>query len=118
MALSKAVTNGPPPPSQGGSSVRETYVDLEVLAEVDQDDYVVRISKTDFNTLVTYACSSIAANENADAELVVRHWDGNQPVVLEAYGSTAVRTRDDFSADNNLENLPRISSRTIEKILG
>ncbi len=84
----------------------EVYSDLEILAAV-KDDYLIRISKSDLNTLVTF-CN----------ELVVRHWDGNQPVVLEAYGEFAVRTREDANAENNLTSLPVLSENDLRRILG
>ena len=71
----------------------ETYVDLEILANMD-DEYLVRISKDTLNSLVSF-----------DESLTVRHWDGDKPVVLEPYGDTAVRTREDASSTNNLVNL-------------
>jgi len=74
----------------------ETYIDLEVLADLG-DEYLVRIGKDVLNSLVTL-----------DADLVVRHWDGDSPVVLEPYGETAVRTRDDARSTNNLASLPDV----------
>ena len=74
----------------------EEYIDLEVLAEMD-DEYLVRVGKDVLNALVTF-----------DESLLVRHWDGEKPVVLEAYGETAVRTRDDAISTNNLANLPKV----------
>ena len=74
----------------------EEYIDLEVLAEMD-DEYLVRVGKDVLNALVTF-----------DESLLVRHWDGEKPVVLEAYGETAVRTRDDAVSTNNLANLPNV----------
>lgn len=74
----------------------EEYIDLEVLAEMD-DEYLVRVGKDVLNALVTF-----------DESLLVRHWDGEKPVVLEAYGETAVRTRDDAISTNNLANLPNV----------
>ncbi len=85
---------------------KEVYTDLEILAAVG-DDYLVRVSKSDLNTLVTF-CN----------ELVVRHWDGDQPVVLEAYGSSSVRTREDAITENNLANLPTLTEDALCKILG
>ena len=74
----------------------EVYVDLEVLADMD-DEYLVRIGKDVLNSLVTF-----------DEALTVRHWDGDKPVVLEPYGETAVRTREDASSTNNLASLPGV----------
>ncbi len=74
----------------------ETYIDLEVLANLG-DEYLVRVGKDALNSLVTY-----------DEALTVRHWDGNKPVVLEPYGKTAVRTREDASSTNNLTTLPDV----------
>ena len=74
----------------------EEYIDLEVLAEMD-DEYLVRVGKDVLNALVTF-----------DESLLVRHWDGEKPVVLEAYGETAVRTKDDAVSTNNLANLPNV----------
>ena len=76
-----------------------TYVDLEVLASVNEDDYLVRISKKDFNRLVDF-----------DENLIIRHWDGEQPVSLEAYGTDAIRTDGDTTKDNNLSPFKRPSS--------
>ena len=76
----------------------ETYVDLTILARADENRYLVFIDKKDLNTLVKF-------NEG----LVVRHWDGDKPVVLEPYGDVAVRTREDASAENNLESLPSLT---------
>ena len=74
----------------------ETYIDLELLARLD-NDYLVRVSKNDLNTLVAF-----------DESLTVRHWDGNSPVVLEPYGEDAIRTREDSSSTNNLVDLPNV----------
>ena len=84
----------------------EVYADLEILAAVG-DDYLIRINKSDLNTLVTF-----------DDELVLRHWDGSQPVVLEPYGDSAVKTREDASEANNLANLPNVSEEDLRAILG
>ena len=73
----------------------DTYVDLDILAKVADDDYLIRISKADLNTLVTF-----------DKELNIRHWNGKQPVLLEGYGENAVRTEEDATVDNNLAELP------------
>ncbi len=73
------------------------YVDLEVLAEIDNDDYLISISKKDLNDLVSF-------NE----ELVLRNWDGEKPVLLGTYGEDAVRTEGDANEGNNLSNLPRL----------
>lgn len=77
----------------------ETYIDLEILGENDAEDYVVVISKKEFAHLVKF-----------DKTLVVRHWDGEKPVVLEDYGKYAIRTKEDGSTDNNLSNLPKVTS--------
>ena len=84
----------------------EVYSDLEILATVNED-YLIRISKSDLNTLVTF-CD----------ELVIRHWDGDQPVVLEAYGDSAVRTAEDANTKNNLTRLPALADADLRKILG
>jgi len=84
----------------------EAYADLEILAAVGED-YLIRINKSDLNTLVTFA-----------DELVLRHWDGSQPVVLEPYGDSAVKTREDASEANNLANLPNVSEEDLRAILG
>lgn len=75
----------------------EVYVDFEVMAEVDNEHYLVKISKEDLNTLV-----------NFDSSLVIRHWDGEKPVLLLTYGNNSIRTQGDTSEENNLSNLPRI----------
>jgi len=74
------------------------YVDLEVLATVDEDDFLIRVSKKDLNGLVTF-----------DEDLVLRHWDGKKPVTLVAYGSNSVRTESDATEDNNLSELPELA---------
>ena len=84
----------------------EVYADLEILATVGED-YLVRLPKADLNTLVSF-CD----------ELVVRHWDGTQPVVLEPYGDSAVRTKEDASEENNLAELPTLSDSDLRRILG
>ncbi len=84
----------------------EVYADLEILASVG-DDYLVRLSKSELNALVTF-CD----------ELVFRHWDGSQPVVLEPYGDSAVRSKEDASVENNLANLPALSEDDLTRILG
>ena len=76
----------------------ETYIDLEILADMD-DEYLVRVSKENLNSLVTF-----------DEALTVRHWDGNKPVVLEPYSTTAVRTREDDSSENNLAELASVDA--------
>lgn len=73
------------------------YVDLEVLANVDEEDYLVRISKKDLNGLVSFS-----------EDLVLRHWDGDKPVSLVAYGKNSVRTKGDATEFNNLSNLPSL----------
>jgi len=83
----------------------EIYVDLEILASMD-DEYLVRVSKDSLNTLVMF-----------DDRLLVRHWDGEKPVLLEPYGETAVRTREDASRENNLEALPEVDIETILSVL-
>jgi Pyruvate/2-oxoacid:ferredoxin oxidoreductase gamma subunit len=77
------------------------YVDLEVLASIEDDDYLVRVSKKDLNALVTF-----------DEYLVLRHWDGEKPVSLVAYGSDSVRTEGDANEENNLANLPELAGLT------
>ena len=84
----------------------EVYSDLEILAAVE-NDYLIRISKSDLNTLATF-CN----------ELVIRHWDGNHPVVLEGYGDSAVRTAEDASTENNLTDLLTLTDNDLRKILG
>ena len=74
----------------------EMYIDLEILAEMD-DEYLVRVGKDVLNSLVSF-----------DKSLIVRHWDGNKPAVLEPYGETAVRTKADAVCTNNLVNLPDV----------
>ena len=85
----------------------ETYVDLGIRATVENEDYLVVISKEDLNTLVTFS-----------EDLVIRHWDGTNAVVLESYGDSAVRTREDASDANNLAGLPKLSSEALDSILG
>ena len=85
--------------------VEAVYVDLEVLASVDVEDYLVRISKKDLNRLVEF-----------NKDLVIRHWNGEQPVSLETYGADSVRTEGDTTEDNNLSNLPNLDS--ISEIIG
>ncbi len=75
----------------------ETYIDLEILANLN-DEYLVRVGKDALNSLVCF-----------DEALTVRHWDGEKPVVLEPYGETAVRTREDASSTNNLTELPNVN---------
>ena len=77
------------------------YVDLEVLATVDEDDFLIRVSKKDLNGLVSF-----------DEDLVLRHWDGERPVSLVAYGSDSVRTEGDATSDNNLSELPELAGMT------
>jgi hypothetical protein len=84
----------------------DTYADLEILAEVADDDYLIRISKADLNTLVTFS-----------KELNIRHWDGKQPTKLEAYSETAVRTRGDTKSYNNLSKLPKVGEHRLTALL-
>jgi len=84
----------------------DTYADLEILAEVADDDYLIRISKADLNLLVTFS-----------KELNIRHWDGKQPATLESYGETAVRTRGDTKSYNNLSKLPRVGEHRFAALL-
>jgi hypothetical protein len=84
----------------------DTYVDLEVLAEVADDDYLIKINKADLNTLVTFS-----------EGLIIRHWDGNQPVSLEGYGESAVRTTEDATESNNLAQLPKVGGPRIAALL-
>jgi len=84
----------------------DAYVDLELLAEVADDDYLIRISKADLNTLVTF-------NE----ELSIRHWDGKHPVSLEGYGESAVRTKEDTTESNNLSQLPKVGESRLTGLL-
>jgi hypothetical protein len=74
------------------------YVDLEVLATVEEDDLLLRVSKKDLNSLVSF-----------DEDLVLRHWDGDKPVSLVAYGSDSVRTEGDANEFNNLSELPKLA---------
>lgn len=83
----------------------EIYIDLEVLAEVEDDEYLVRISKKDLNTLI------LSYNS-----LVVRHWDGKHALVLEPYGETTIRTRGDDSVSNNFVRLPRLRDEDLSKL--
>lgn len=85
----------------------EIYIDLDIRATVDDKDYLVVISKADLNTLVTFS-----------KDLVVRHWDGTNAIVLESYGDSAVRTKEDASRTNNLADLPRLSDKDLKSILG
>ena len=85
----------------------EVYIDLSIRAMVEDEDYLVVVSKADLNTLVTFS-----------EDLVIRHWDGNAPVPLEAYGDSAVRTKEDASTTNNLAELPKISNKDLGIILG
>ena len=84
----------------------DTYADLEILAEVADDDYLIRISKADLNTLVTFS-----------EGLTIRHWNGKQPVVLEGYGKTAVRTKGDTTRSNNLSQLPEVEEARLTTAL-
>lgn len=77
------------------------YVDLEVLATIEEDDFLIRVSKKDLNGLVSF-----------DEDLVLRHWDGERPVTLVAYGSDSVRTESDATKDNNLSELPELAGMT------
>ncbi len=77
------------------------YVDLEVLATIEEDDFLIRVSKKDLNGLVSF-----------DEDLVLRHWDGERPVTLVAYGSDSVRTESDATKDNNLSELPDLAGMT------
>lgn len=83
----------------------EIYIDLEILASMD-DEYLVRVGKDSLNTLVMF-----------DDKLVVRHWDGEKPVLLEPYGETAVRSKDDDSSTNNLEDLPEVDAGKVLSVL-
>ncbi len=74
----------------------ELYIDLEILANLD-DEYLVRVSKSVLNSLVTF-----------DESLIVRHWDGQKPVTLEPYGDSAVRTKEDATSTNNLVELANV----------
>ncbi len=81
------------------------YIDLEILAEVAPDeDYVLTISKKDLNTLVSF-----------DERLVVRHWNGDKPVRLCAYGNDAVRTESDATEGNNLSNLSQVDEAELPR---
>jgi len=102
--LFKAVST--PPPPQERTNMGDTYADLEILAEVADDDYLIRISKADLNTLVTF-----------NKELTIRHWDGKHPVLLEAYGDESVRTQGDHASYNNLSELPRVGEHRFAALL-
>ena len=84
----------------------DMYADLEILAEVADDDYLIRISKADLNTLVTFS-----------EELTIRHWNGKQPVLLEGYGKDAVRTKEDATKSNNLSELSRVGEHRLAVLL-
>ena len=84
----------------------DTYVDLEILAEVADDDYLIRISKEDLNTLVSFG-----------TDLNMRHWNGKQPVLLEEYGKTSVRTKGDSTESNNLSQLPKAEEHRLTVFL-
>ncbi len=75
----------------------ETFIDLEIVADAGSE-YLVRINKEVLNSLAAFG-----------GPLTLRHWDGEKPVVLEPYGETSVRTREDASEANNLEKLPKIN---------
>ena len=105
--LSKAAVTSRRPSQEGAFMGEEVYIDLGIRATVEDEDYLVVISKADLNTLVTFS-----------EDLVVRHWDGTNAVVLESYGDSAVRTKEDASSTNNLAGLPRISDTDLESILG
>ncbi len=80
-------------------------IDLEVLTKVG-NEYLVLISKVELHSLVT------------DVEkLTVRHCGGKKPTVLEPYGDSAVRTQEDASDSNNLENLPKISLEGLKNFI-
>ena len=83
----------------------DEYIDLQILATVD-NDYLILVSKDTLNDLVTF-----------DEQLTVRHWDGEKPVVLEPYGGTAVSTEDDDSDVNNLSRLPEVTNKTLDILL-
>ena len=87
--------------------VDETYVDLEILAAAEEASYLVKISKEDLNTLVRFSDS-----------LVIRNWDGHDLAVLEPYGKSAVRTKEDASEKNNLAKLPSVTNKDLNSILG
>lgn len=77
------------------------YIDLEVLASIEEEEYLIKVSKKDLNSLVSF-------NE----DLVLRHWDGTKPVSLVAYGSDSVRTEGDAKDSNNLSELPNLAGLT------
>jgi len=77
----------------------ETYIDLKILGNYEEDAFIISIDKEELARLVGFS-----------AQLVIRHWDGEKPLVLETYGEDAVRTREDGSVANNLVNLPSIKS--------
>ena len=76
-----------------------TYIDLQILGEASEDTYLVTFDKQELSRLVRFS-----------EGLVIRHWDGEKPIVLEDYGESAVRTREDGSEANNLANLPKAKS--------
>ena len=77
----------------------ETYVDLEILGNHKEDSYLISLNKHELSKLISF-----------DKSLVVRHWDGEKPLILEPYGQEAVRTKEDGSTANNLVNLPDVKS--------
>jgi len=83
----------------------EQYIDTQVLAQIGDDDYLVVISKEDLARLVSF-----------HSDLVVRHWDGEKPVILVPYGESAVRTVEDSEEANNLAELPRL--KDVASVLG
>lgn len=102
-----AITSHPPPSLEEIGMVDKTYIDLQAIADLsDTDDYLVLVSKQDLRILV-------ALSEN----LVIRHFNGENPVELEPYGDSAVRTKEDASVVNNLEELPSTNIEDLQSFL-
>jgi len=81
-----------------------TFIDIEVLADTG-NDFVVLVDKTVLNQL-----SQVPGFE-------LRHWDGERPVSLVAYGKESVRTLGDDSEVNNLSELPRVKESDLKNML-
>lgn len=75
----------------------ETYIDIQIVGKTGEGDYVAILPKEELARLVNFS-----------EELVIRNWDGERPVPLERYGDDAVRSQEDASVENNLENLPTV----------
>ena len=81
-----------------------TYIDFQIVADAG-DEFVVLLEKDLLNKLVKIP------------GLKIRHWDGEKPVSLVAYGDTSVRTLGDDSEENNLTELPHVNSTDFKKML-